>query len=122
MRPDLNTTPEELFIRILTFFSGGARYFTTDMAMADVVNSEFPEKDLWFSVCALEISLGVTVPGEMLDLGQISMTLGEFSRAVAKLPPENDPLQIARFIRAFVEAVESANPEEEEVHREEDPL
>lgn len=121
MPQSTHTTPEDLFVRFLTYFSGSSRYFTVDMAMADVVTSEFLERDLWLAVCAFEISIGVDVPQEMLDLGKLSMTIGEFAQAVTKLPKENDELQIARFIRALVAAMESPDQDEDEVpYREEE--
>ncbi|MFH1039164.1 MAG: hypothetical protein V1789_10920 [PVC group bacterium] len=107
--------PEDLFISILTFFSGSERYFTADTPMADVETKEFDERKLWLSLTSYELTLGVDITKEMVDLGKLSgMTIGEFARAAAKLPKVRDSLQIARFVQSVDEVIESFAPEKGE--------
>lgn len=117
---DIGISPEDLFVRILTFFSGSKRYFTADTPLGDVVNDEFEERNLWLAVTALELTVGVDIPEEMVNLGRLSArTVGEFAASAANLPKVNDYLYIARFVNAVVG---SADPlaDEDEVHRQED--
>lgn len=120
MRPALDITPEDLFVRILTFFSGSTRYFTADTPLADVVTEEFEERSLWLSMAALELTIGVDISEEMVNLGRLSgMTVGEFAAAADRLPKVNDYLQIARFVTVVAGATDSP-ADGEEVHRQEE--
>ena len=106
---------EELFIQILTFFSESEKYFTTDMPLADVVTEDFDERKLVLSISSLELTLGVNITVEMIELGKLSgMTIGEFARASARLPAVRDDLQIARFVQFADSVIESLLPEDSE--------
>jgi hypothetical protein len=103
---------EELFIHILTFFSESERYFTADMPLADIVTENFDERNLVLSISSLELTMGVNITVEMIELGKLSgMTIGEFARAAARLPAVRDDLQIARFVQFADQVIESLMPE-----------
>ena len=106
---------EELFVRILTFFSESERYFTADMPMADIVTEDFDERNLVLSISSLELTMGVNITVEMIELGKLSgMTIGEFARAAARLPAVQNDLQIARFVQFADHVIESIMPEDSE--------
>lgn len=106
---------EELFICILTFFSESERYFTADMPLADIVTEDFDERKLVLSVSSYELTLGVNITTEMVELGKLSgMTVGEFAGAAARLPAVRDDLHIARFVQFADSVIESLLPEDSE--------
>ncbi len=106
---------EELFIRILTFFSESERYFTADMRLADIVTESFDERKLVLSISSYELTLGVNISTQMVELGRLSgMTVGEFAFAAAHLPAVPDDLQIARFVQFADSVIESLLPEDSE--------
>lgn len=106
---------DELFIHILTFFSESERYFTADMPLADIVTEDFEERKLVLSISSLELTLGVNITVEMIELGKLSgMTVGEFARAAALLPAVRDDLHIARFVQFADSVIESLMPEDTE--------
>lgn len=113
-RPDPgHIPPEDIYIRILTFFSGSERYVTEDMPLADVTNDNFEEAKFQAANIAFELTLSVDITGEMIDLARISgMTVGEFARAVARLPKIRDCLQIARFVGYASEAIVAVNADD----------
>jgi len=105
----------ELFIRILTFFSESERYFTADMRLADIVTDDFDDRKLVLSISSYELTLGVNISTEMVDLGRLSgMTVGEFAVAAGHLPAVPDDLQIARFVQFADSVIESLLPEDSE--------
>ena len=90
---------EELFIRILTFFSGGERYFTPEMELKDVITEEFDEGVFILSILALEISLDVDIPDEYLEMAMMTGgTISEFIHGLEKMPRTQDDLFPARVI------------------------
>ena len=99
---------EELFIRILTFFSGGERYFTPDMDLNDVITEEFDEWILLEALLALEISLDVDIPDEYLEMARMTGgTISEFIHGLEKLPKTNDDLFPARVIKLVSETYDT---------------
>lgn len=106
---------EELFIRILTFFSEGDRYITPDMRLTDIVNDSLDERKFVLSISSLELTLGVDITREMVELARLSgMTVREFAKAVTSLPVARDDLQIARFVQFADSVIESLMPEDTE--------
>lgn len=106
--------PEELYIRILTFFSDSERYFTPDMPLAEVVNEKFEDEQFTLANISFELILGVDITSEMIDLARIGgMTVGEFARAVAGLPPVRDCLHIARFVLSVARTIAEIKAGEE---------
>ena len=95
---------EELFIRILTFFSGGERYFTPDMDLNDVITEEFDEGVFILSILALQISLDVDIPDEYLEMARMTGgTISEFIHGLEKMPRTQDDLFPARVIKLVAE-------------------
>ena len=95
---------EELFIRILTFFSGGERYFTPDMDLNDVITEEFDEGVFILSILALQISLDVDIPDEYLEMAMMTGgTISEFIQGLEKLPKTQDDLFPARVMKLVAE-------------------
>ena len=95
---------EELFIRILTFFSGGERYFTPDMDLNDVITEEFDEGVFILSILALQISLDVDIPDEYLEMARMTGgTISEFIQGLEKMPRTQDDLFPARVIKLVAE-------------------
>ena len=93
-------TPTEVFIKILSFFSNGARYFTPEMKLTDLENEQFDEWAFLQSILALQIHLDADIPGEYIDLAKLSgTTVGEFVEGARRLPRTNDDLFPSRIIR-----------------------
>ena len=100
----LDRNNEELFIRILTFFSGGERYFTPDMNLNDVITEEFDEGVFILSILALQISLDVDIPDEYLEMAMMTGgTISEFIQGLGKLPKTQDDLFPARVMKLVAE-------------------
>ena len=98
---------EELFIRILTFFSGGERYFTPDMDLNYVITEEFDECTFLQALMAMEISLDVNIPDEYQEMSMMTgMTISEFIQGLEKLPKTQDDLFPARVIKLVTETYE----------------
>ncbi len=104
--------PEDLLIQILMLFTNGERYFTPDTPLASIQNDRMSEESFSLIVLALELTLKVDIPEELVELSKISgTTIGEFARTASRLPMNRDSLQVARFVSYVNDQVNS--PEEE---------